>query len=75
MPVYGPPMAMEPGGTRVRGSGRRGAASSPGNPVRYGKPGENPMNATRYSADACRLANSSGEIPAPRASSERSPPS
>ena len=64
MPVYGPPIATEPAGTRGRGVGRRGAWSAGSRPARYAKPGANPRNATAYSAAAWRRQSSSGDMPA-----------
>src|SRR5213593_591866 len=54
-------MPTEPGGISLRGVARRGVANVFGRPVRNGKPGTNPMQATRYSAVLWRSTTSTAE--------------
>ena len=55
-------MPTEPAGISLRGVSRRGVANCFGNPARNGKPGTNPMQATRYSLPLWRSTTSLAEI-------------
>ena len=74
-PENSPARPTAPAGTSARGVARRGTASRGSPPVRYPKPGANPVNATRHGVPVWAAITPSRPRPVSLATSARSAPS